>query len=83
MSMPSMEGEEGCYLKNNFLAHAAPLEAHHKWEEGTLLFFHSAKFCLGLSQQKEQHTSPCKIVQYNPAAQEECISSYIYIYRDK
>lgn len=49
-----MEGEEGCYLKNHFLAHAALSEAHHKHNEGTLLFFHGAKFCLGLCQQKGQ-----------------------------
>lgn len=67
--MPSMEGEEVCYLKNNFLAHAAPLEAHHKQKESTLLFFHSAKFCLGLSHQKGRYASLCKIVQYDLAAQ--------------
>lgn len=67
--MPSMEGEEGCYLKNNFLAHAAPLEAHRKQKEGTLLFFHSVKFCVDLSQQKGQYASLCKTVQCSPAAQ--------------
>jgi len=41
MSMPSMEGEEGCYLKKNLLACAAPLEAHHKQKEGTLHCFSS------------------------------------------
>lgn len=69
MSMPSIEGEEGYYLKNNFLAHAALLEAHHKQKEGTFISFHSAKFCLGLSQQKGQYSILCKIVQYNPADQ--------------
>lgn len=57
MSMPSMEGEEDFYLKDNFLAHEAPLEAHCKQKECALLFFHRPKFCLGLSQQKEQYTS--------------------------
>jgi len=32
-----MEGEEGCYLKNNFLAHAAPLEVHHKQKDFAFL----------------------------------------------
>lgn len=57
MSMPSMEGEEECYLKNNFLAHEAPLEAHNKQKGSASLFFHRPKFCLGLSQQKGQYTS--------------------------
>lgn len=54
--MPSIEGEEGYYLKNNFLAHAALLEAHHKQKEGTFISFHSAKFCLGLSNRKGNTT---------------------------
>lgn len=49
MSMPSMEGEEDCYLKDNFLAHEAPLEAHHKQKDSALLFVHRPKLSLGLS----------------------------------
>lgn len=35
--MPSMEGEEGCYLKNSFLAHAAPLEVHGKQKDSSIV----------------------------------------------
>lgn len=38
-----MEGEEDFYLKDNFLAHEAPLEAHCKQKECALLFFPQAK----------------------------------------
>lgn len=60
--MPSMEGEEDCYLKDISLAQEVPLEAHHKQKESALIFSTGQNSALVYPNRKNDILL-CKIVQ--------------------